>query len=144
VWPLEREAVRARVLIEHPDPETQQLLANGLRQHGYEALTCSGPRGEDGSHTSCPLLRDAPCGGVAGADVVIAGLPWSAPDERLILRRLTEEEPRPAILLGPVSDQTAAQLDDVVIDGLVIELSVDAVLRALEELALPPPGPAGP
>jgi hypothetical protein len=142
-WPIGRGTARPRILIEHPDPEVQHVLAAGLRRHGYETLTCSGPRGDDGSHTSCPLLRHAPCGGVSGADIVLAALPCSAPDERLILRRLTQGEPRPAILLGPVTERSAAQLEDVLIDGLVTELSLEAVLRALDR-ALPPSPPEGP
>jgi CheY-like chemotaxis protein len=143
VWPIHRSDARPRVLIEHPDPEVQQVLAAGLRRHGYETLTCSGPRGEDGSHTSCPLLRHAPCGGVTGADIVLAALPCSDADERLILRRLTQDEPRPAVLLGPVTERSAAQLEDVLIDGLVTELSLEAVLQALDR-ALPPSPPGGP
>lgn len=136
-WPLAGEPARVRVLVEHPDPATQDLLATGLRAHGYAVLTCGGPRSTDGTELSCPLLRHAPCGGVSGADVVVSCLSWSEPEERLILRRMAGEEPHPALLIGPISRASAEHLADVVIDGLVTSASVAQVLEALEGLDLP-------
>ncbi|WP_157041947.1 hypothetical protein [Nitriliruptor alkaliphilus] len=127
-----------RVLIEHPDPATQDLLATGLRAHGYAVLTCGGPRSTDGTELSCPLLRHAPCGGVSGADAVLSCFDWSAPEERLILRRMAGEVPRPAIVLGPISRASAEHLADVVIEGLVSAASISQVTEALAALDLRP------
>jgi hypothetical protein len=122
------------VLVEHPDPWARDLLATGLRLHGYAVVTCGGPRPSDGPDVCCPLLRDAPCGGVSGADVVLSCLDWSDPEERLILRQMAREEPRPSIVLGPISRAAAEHLADVAIDGLVSEPTIGRVLEALEAL----------
>lgn len=140
LWPLRGDPPRVRVLVEHPDPATQDLLATGLRAHGYAVVTCSGPRATDGTELSCPLLRHAPCGGVSGADVVVSCLSWSKPEERLILRRMAEEVPHPALLIGPISRASAEHLADVVIDGLVTSATIAAVIEALEGLDLHPRG----
>jgi hypothetical protein len=142
LWPLRGDPPRVRVLVEHPDPATQDLLATGLRAHGYAVLTCGGPRSTDGTELSCPLLRHAPCGGVNGADVVVSCLSWSNPEERLILRRMAAETPHPALLIGPISRASAEHLADVVIDGIVTEATLPRVLEAIAALDLEPRGDA--
>ena len=123
-----------RVLIEHPDPAAQDVLARGLQQHGYEVLTCGGPRAAGRTEVSCPLLRQEPCGAIDGADVVISGLSPHASTERLIIRRISQGQGARHLVLEATPDEAAGLLDAPA-DGHVTPLTVPGVVDALERLA---------
>ena len=68
-----RRQRRPRVLVEHPDTQVREVLQQQLTEHGYDVVTCPGP-GTDATRVPCPVVHDAPCPGVDGADAVICGL----------------------------------------------------------------------
>lgn len=96
---------RARVLVEHPDPATRELLARGLAQHGYRTVTCAGPR-NDSRLRDCPLLVDEPCPAVSGADAVIFGLDRRNPHNLRLFELLSDQHGQHRIL--PVAHLPAA------------------------------------
>ena len=132
-WEQRVGDTRPRVLIEHPDPAAQDVLARGLRQHGYEVLTCGGPRAAGRTEVSCPLLRQEACGAIDGADVVISGLSPHTSTERLIMRRTSQGPEGPRVVLEATPRETAALLDAPA-DGHVTPLTVPGVVNALERL----------
>lgn len=105
---LETENRRPRVLVEHPDPAAQDVLARDLRRRGYEALTCGGPRAAGDARARCPLLLGERCPAVDGADVVVSGLPLSGSVERRIVQRLPGEGRQ---VIVEASRQQAESLD---------------------------------
>ena len=64
---------RPRVLLEHPSTAVRAVLQQQLTEHGYDVVTCPGP-GPDGTRVPCPVVHDALCPAVEGADAVICGL----------------------------------------------------------------------
>ncbi len=122
-----------RVLIEHPDPAAQDVLARGLQQHGYEVLTCGGPRAAGRTEVSCPLLRQEACGAVEGADVIVSGLSPHTSTERLIIRRLSQGHGTGQLVLEATPDEAAGLLDAPT-DGHVTPLTVAGVVDALERM----------
>ena len=122
-----------RVLIEHPDPAAQDVLARGLEQHGYEVLTCGGPRAAGRTEVSCPLLRQEPCGAVDGADVVVSGLSPHTSTERLIIRRISQGH-GPAQLVLEATPGEATGLIDTPAAAHVTPLTVSGLVDTLERL----------
>ena len=132
-WRTSVAGAGPRVLIEHPDPAAQDVLARGLEKHGYEVLTCGGPRAAGCTEVSCPLLWQESCGAVDGADVVISGLSLHTAPERMILRRISQAPGAPQLVLEATPGDAAGLLETSA-DGYVTPLSVSGVVEALERL----------
>lgn len=133
-WPSEERGARPRVLIEHPDPAAQDVLARGLREHGYDVVTCGGPRAAGMTEVSCPLLRQEPCEAAIGADVVVSGLSLHSTPERMIIRRLTQDA-RVGDLLLEASEREAVEiLGPEHAEDVTAPLTVGGIVSALEQL----------
>lgn len=133
-WADDDGRPRARILVEHPDPVAQDVLATGLRQRGYAVVTCGGPRADGMTEVTCPLLEGERCPGVDGADAIVSALPLSSGPERAIVRRIAEDPGTGPILLETSRRHVAESLGDVDVHGTVLPLTVDRVVRALDEL----------
>jgi hypothetical protein len=132
-WP-QGGGSQPRVLIEHPDPEAQQGLAEGLRARGYAVLTCGGPRAAGVTDVSCPLLRQQHCPGVDDADVVVSGLPLANALERTIIRRIARSPGDRSLIVQMAPDDIEEHSSEWDVDATVAPLTVASLLRALEEL----------
>ena len=132
-WP-QRDGSQPHVLIEHPDPTTRQVLADGLQTRGYAVLTCGGPRAAGMTEVSCPLLRQQHCPGVDGADVVFCSLPLRGVLERVIIRRIARNPGDRSLIVEAAPQEAEKYLDEVLVDGTVAPLTVANVATALGEL----------
>jgi hypothetical protein len=132
-WPMDREHASVRVLVEHPDPLAQHILAVGLRELGYEVVTCGGPTAEGLTKVSCPVLRQEACPAVDGADVIVSSLPIGGP-EGIIVRRIAKDPGAPPIVLEATTWQISQYLEDVVAACSVYPLSVEVAANAVSEV----------
>ncbi len=115
VWPWFDDGDQPRVLIEHPDPAGQHLLAEAFRRRGYDTLTCGGPAAQGESSVSCPLLVHGSCPAVDGADVVVSSLQVNQGTEGQVVRRMVEDPNAPPLLL----EATTWQMSQVELSGSV-------------------------
>ncbi len=106
-WPRLGDGERPRVLIEHPDPVGQQVLAEAFRARGYEALTCGGPLAHGAAMTHCPILMGDPCPAVDGADVVVSSLQAGQGIEARVIQGLVADPIGPPLLLEATGWQLA-------------------------------------
>ena len=114
-WPRFDEEDLPRVLIEHPDPAGQRVLAEAFRERGYEALTCGGPQAAGVSVTDCPMLVDGHCPAVDGADVVVSSLHIGRGIEARIVEGIVADPTAPPVLL----EASGWQLQQVDLHGPV-------------------------
>lgn len=98
-WPRFGDGQRLRVLIEHPDPLGQQVLADAFRERGYEALTCGGPSAQGATMTHCPVVMGDPCPAVDGADVVVSSLQAGQGIEARVIQGIVADPIGPPLLL---------------------------------------------
>jgi hypothetical protein len=116
----------ARVLIEHEDPVIRAELAEGLRERGYDPLTCGGP----GEQDWCPLLGQEPCPAAAQADVVITGLVRDRSGRRIAHTILDNYPGHRLIVDAP--PETLDELDPELRARAVHPLTVERVVAALD------------
>jgi hypothetical protein len=115
-----------RVLVEHADPEVREELLSDLRARGYDPIGCGGPAARE----HCPVLSQEPCPAVQQADAVVTGLVDDRPG-RMIARAMLDLAPgRPLLVTGAY--EVTADLDPQ-LQGLVVELSADAIDAALAD-----------
>jgi CheY-like chemotaxis protein len=113
---------RPRVLIEHPDPDSQLELAAALRRVGCTIGICRGPDATADPVTRCPMHRLEPCISVEGADVVVTALDLEQRDGAEVVRGLRTLYPRtPLVVLATVAE--TLELGDV-LEGCTV-LPVD-------------------
>ena len=98
-WPRFDDGHRPRVLIEHPDPLGQQVLADAFRERGYEALTCGGPSAHGATMTQCPVVMGDHCPAVDGADVVVSSLQAGQGVEARVIQGIVADPIGPPLLL---------------------------------------------
>lgn len=98
-WPRFDDEDRTRVLIEHPDPAGQRVLAEAFRARGYQALTCGGPQAAGVSVADCPMLTDGYCPAVDGADVVVSSLHIGRGLDARIVEGIVADPTGPPVLL---------------------------------------------
>lgn len=136
-WPADEPARGPRVLIEHPDPAAQDVLARGLTSRGYEVLTCGGPRAAGRTEVSCPLLRQEACEAATDADVIVSGLTLRSIPERMIVRRLARTPGRGHLVLEAGESEAIELLGSVSADDYVTSLTVDHLVAALDRVMAP-------
>lgn len=125
--------VGVRVLVEHPDPLVRARLERGLKERGYEVLSCAGPRPDHDGAVSCPLLHQEHCPAVDGADVVVNGLRLQDATTRIGLRRARTQHPvLPIIVAAP--SQAVEGLDTDLADAHLHPLTVDRLAELIDEL----------
>ncbi len=96
-----------RVLIEHPDPAAQEVLASAFRDRGYDVLSCGGPRAQGMTEVHCPLLEEGACPAVDGADAVVTSLQVGAGAEGDVVSALLADPLAPPVLLEASAWQLA-------------------------------------
>lgn len=123
-----------RVLLEHPDPGVRGIVEDDLTAQGYEVLTCAGPGAAGESGTPCPVLRQETCPAVAGADVVVTGLPLQDARARLIVHRISRDDPdRPLIVEAP--NQLVERYGHGAIEHHLFPLRMAPLSRMLDAVA---------
>lgn len=138
-WPRFDDDDLPRVLIEHPDPAGQQVLADAFRRRGYATLTCGGPRGQGAGAVGCPLVDQGACPAVDGADVVVSSLQVGGGLEGRIVGRIVADPLAPPLLL----EAPAWQVEQARLPGTVAALhfpfrSADAVVDRVDVLVATP------
>jgi hypothetical protein len=123
-----------RVLLEHPDPGIRSIVERDLTAQGYEVLTCAGPGAIGEPGTPCPVLRQETCPAVAGADVVVSGLPLHDARARLIVHRISRDDPdRPLIVEAP--NQLIERYGHEAIEHHLFPLRMAPLSRMLHDVA---------
>lgn len=97
-----------RVLVEHHDGATRDLVARDLAARGYDVRTCAGPDDRVG----CPVLNQRPCPAVDGADVVVTGM-LGHTRGRFITRRIRQRHPDLPIVADATDWAMERVADDV-------------------------------
>jgi hypothetical protein len=116
---------RPRVLIEHHDVDAREPLAHALTAHGYDVLTCAGPR--DGA--GCPVLHGEPCYALDDAGLVVTGLATTAEGRAIALHARGQRADRPLIVEG--TSAMLADADPAVTEHAVYPLVPETVLAEL-------------
>lgn len=134
-WPEDHTPAATRVLVEHPERIAQGHLERGLRERGYEVLTCGGPEAAGPVRTQCPILAGESCPGVEGADVIVSSLHLGGAQEGLLVQRLAENLSGPPMILEASGWQveTAFGRADTVAHHYPFT-SIDDVATAIEGL----------
>lgn len=137
VWPRFGDGEAPRVLIEHPDPAAQRLLADAFRRRAFDTLTCGGPMAAAEGTTACPMLEHGACPAVDGADVVVTSLQVNQGLEGRVVRGIVTDPTAPPVLLEASTWQLSqTDLSDAVADRCFPFASPETVVdRAVELLA---------
>lgn len=99
------------MLVEHSEPAMREVLARRLQEHGYRVVTCAGPGGTDPA-VVCPMLRDAVCPAVDGADAVVFALDPGRPTTARIVDGITSARPALPVLNDPALHLMAPRAGD--------------------------------
>ena len=132
-WADDAPSGGVRVLVEHPDPTVRDVAVRDLTAAGYDVLACAGPRPEGSGAVTCPLLHQQGCAAVAGADVIVNGLPLDQDASRLILRRILRDRPDTPVIVE-TSGQTAERHAAGAMVRRLYPLRVPELLGALREV----------
>lgn len=139
VWPGDTQA-STRVLVEHAEPAAREMIVRGLRERGYEVVSCGGPHGHGDTGTEgCPVLHGERCPGVDGADVIVSSLNLTRQQERTIVRTIADDPTSPPVHIEASDWQLANALGP----GAHVShnypfASVEQIATAIEELSATP------
>ena len=115
-----------RVLIEHASAEVRAALTQTLRERGFDTLSCAGP-GEQGR---CPLIDQAVCPAVGGADAVVTGLADTGPGRVIACTVHYQYPDRPLLIEG--TQETLRGLEPALREHGVYPLEAEDVADRLE------------
>lgn len=135
-WPDGPSGTARRVLVEHPEPAARDTIVRGLRDRGYEVVSCGGPGAHGDSRTErCPVLHGERCPGVDGADVIVSSLNINDQRERAIVRTIAEDPTSPAMYLEASNWQFEQALGpESEVSHHFPFSSVDQIVTAIEDL----------